>query len=190
MKWLAYVYLRLTGWTFHGEVPPDPKLIGIGAPHTSNWDFVLFLAALHHWKIRVSYIGKHTLFRPPFGWFFRMTGGIPVDRSKSGGLVRQVADAMAAADQMILVIAPEGTRSKAPHWKSGFLKIAEETGAPCVLTAIDASKKQLVIGPKLAYTGDTKAFMDETREFYADKEGLRPELKGPVNVREETAGPS
>ncbi len=189
MKWLAYVYLRLRGWTFHGEIPPDPKLIAIGAPHTSNWDFILFLGALHYLRVKVNYIGKHTLFRPPFGWFFRMTGGIPVDRSKPGGLVRQVADAMDEADRMILVLAPEGTRSKAPYWKSGFLKIAETTGAPIVVAAVDASRKRLTIGPKISYDGEITTFMDKLREFYADKEGIRPALKGPVVVREEV-GPS
>jgi 1-acyl-sn-glycerol-3-phosphate acyltransferase len=182
MKWLAYRYLRLRGWTFHGRIPDDPKLIAVGAPHTSNWDFIVFLAALHHWKMTVNYIGKHSLFRPPFGWFFRYTGGIPVDRSKPGGLVKQVAEAMDAARRMILVLAPEGTRSKAPRWKSGFLKIAEATGAPILLAAVDASRKELTIGPKLTYDGDAATFMESTRAFYADKEGFHPELKGPVTV--------
>lgn len=186
MKWLAYTYARLRGWTFVGKVPDDPKLIAIGAPHTSNWDFIMFLAALHHWRIKVSYIGKHTLFRPPFGWFFRRTGGIPVDRSKPGGLVQQVVDAIDTADRMLLVIAPEGTRAKAPRWKSGFLKIAEGTGAPIVLAAIDASCKQLIIGPKLLYDGDAASFMESARAFYADKEGIHPGLKGPVTVGEES----
>lgn len=186
MKWLSYWYLRLRGWTFLGQVPNDPKLIVIGAPHTSNWDFILFLAALHYFDIKVNYIGKHTLFRPPFGWFFRRTGGIPVDRSKHGRLVQQVAEAMDAAERMILVLAPEGTRSKAPRWKSGFLKIAEATGTPVVPAAVDASRKELTIGPKAVYDGDAAAFMDRTREFYADKEGIHPELKGPVTVGEES----
>ena len=107
MKWLAHRYLTLKGWSFEGELPDVPKMIVIGAPHTSNWDFILFLGALHHFRVRVQFIGKHTLFRWPFGWFFRALGGIPVDRSRPGGLVSQVADAMDATDQMILVMARE-----------------------------------------------------------------------------------
>lgn len=185
MKWLAYRYLKLRGWSFEGQLPDVPKMIVIGAPHTSNWDFILFLGALHHFRIKVTYIGKHTLFRWPFGWLFRALGGIPVDRSKPGGLVRQVVDAMETADRMVLVIAPEGTRKAAPYWKSGFLKIADVTGVPIVLAAVDSSKKRLVIGPAVSFDGDTKSFMDAAREFYADKEGLHPELKGPVGVRGE-----
>lgn len=185
MKWLAYRYLKLRGWSFEGQLPDLAKMIVIGAPHTTNWDFILFLGALHHFRIKASYIGKHTLFRWPFGWFFRALGGIPVDRSKPGGLVRQVTDAMEAADRMVLVIAPEGTRKAVPQWKSGFLKIAEVTGAPVVLAGVDFGTKKMVIGPAIGYEGDPKAFMDEARAFYADMNGLYPELKGPVQVRGE-----
>lgn len=185
MKWLAYRYLKARGWSFRGQLPDIPKMIVIGAPHTSNWDFILFLAALHHYRIKARYIGKHTLFRWPFGYFFRAVGGIPVDRSKPGGIVGQVAAAFDDAERMILVIAPEGTRRLAPFWKSGFLKIAEATGAPLVLAGVDYRRKQVAIGPTASYEGDPVAFMDLARDFYADKAGLHPELKGPVAVKGE-----
>jgi 1-acyl-sn-glycerol-3-phosphate acyltransferase len=179
--------MRLKGWSFEGQLPDVAKMIVIGAPHTTNWDFILFLAALHHFDIDVSFIGKHTLFRWPLGWFFRALGGIPVDRSKPGGLVRQVVAAMESADQMILVIAPEGTRKAVPNWKSGFLKIAEVAEVPVVLGGVDFSSRRLVIGPTLRYEGDPKGFMDEARTFYSGMEGLHPELHGPVRVRGEAS---
>jgi len=185
MQWLAYRYWRLKGWTFHGEIPDIPKMIAIGAPHTTNWDFVLYLAALHHYRIKVTYIGKHTLFRWPFGWFFRMFGGIPVDRSKPGGIVGEVARAFDAADTMILVMAPEGTRSNAPHWKSGFVNIAESADVPVVVASVDFARKQLTIGPTIVYKGDAENFMDRVRDFYANKQGLYPEKQGPIRLAEE-----
>lgn len=185
MRWLAYRYLRLKGWSFEGRLPDVSKMIVIGAPHTTNWDFILFLGALHHFRIRATFIGKHTLFRWPFGWFFRALGGIPVDRSKPGGLVSQVVAAMESADHMILVIAPEGTRKAAPTWKSGFLKIAEAADVPVVLGGVDFSSRRLVIGPALRYDGNSMDFMDKARAFYTDMEGLHPELQGPVRVRGE-----
>lgn len=185
MKWLAYRYWRLQGWSFHGEVPDRPKMVVIGAPHTTNWDFVLYLAALHYFKIKATYIGKHTLFRWPFGWFFRLFGGIPVDRSQPGGIVGEVARAFAAVNEMILVMAPEGTRSAAPSWKSGFVKIAEAANVPVVMASVEFSKKQLTIGPTIAYEDDTTEFMDLVRDFYADKQGLHKELQGPVLLAEE-----
>ena len=190
MKWLAYRYLRLRGWVFLGKLPDVPKMIVIGAPHTTNWDFVAYLAALHHFRFRASYIGKHTLFRWPFGYIFRYFGGIPVGGSKSGGIVGQVTDAFNTADEMALVIAPEGTRRSVPYWKSGFLKIAGMADVPVLLAAVDFARKELTIGPLIHYAGDVSAFMDEVRSFYDDKVGLHPGGKGPVRVREEAPASS
>ena len=185
MKWLAYRYWRMRGWSFHGEFPDIPKMIAIGAPHTTNWDFVLYLAALHYYRVRATFIGKHTLFRWPFGWFFRWFGGIPVDRSKSGGIVGEVARAFENTERMILVMAPEGTRNPAAYWKTGFVKIAEAADVPVVLASVDFERRQLTIGPTIEYQDDIVEFMDHVRAFYDDKQGLYPEKKGPVWLAEE-----
>lgn len=185
MTWLVYRLLRLFGWRFGGSLPPVAKMIVIGAPHTSNWDFVLFLGALRAYRMKASYIGKHTLFRSPFGWFFTRLGGIPVDRTRPGGMVRQVAGVFEQADEMILVMAPEGTRKAAPYWKSGFLHIAREAGVPVVLAAVDFPGKAVTLGPSLEHNGDPVGFMDRAREFYRIGRGLRPDGMGPVRVREE-----
>jgi 1-acyl-sn-glycerol-3-phosphate acyltransferase len=188
VTWLADKLMKLRGWAFTGALPDVPKLMIIGAPHTSNWDFIIFLAALHHYRMKASFIGKHTLFRWPFGYFFRWLGGIPVDRSKPGGLVQQVVDAIAGADRMVLVMAPEGTRKAAAHWKSGFLQIAAKAEIPIVLGYVDFPNRRAGLGPLLTFDGDAARFMDQARAFYSDKQGRHPEGKGPVRVREE-AGP-
>ncbi|MDP9493758.1 MAG: lysophospholipid acyltransferase family protein [Actinomycetota bacterium] len=185
MTWLAHTLLKLMGWRFTGTLPDLPKLIIIGAPHTTNWDFIIFLAALHHYRMKASFIGKHTLFRWPFGHFFRWVGGIPVDRSAPRGLVQQVVDAIVSADRMILVMAPEGTRKPAPHWKSGFLQIAAKANIPIVLGYVDFPNRRAGLGPLVSLDGDATKFMNQARSFYADKEGRRPEGKGPVRVRAE-----
>jgi len=185
VTWVVDKLLKLRGWRFTGELPDLRKVIVIGAPHTTNWDFILFLGALHHYRMRASFIGKHTLFRWPFGYFFRWLGGIPVDRTKPGGLVQQVVDAIRASDRMILVMAPEGTRKAAPYWKSGFLQIAAGADVPIVLAYVDYPNRHVGMGPLISYHGDASAFMDELRLFYADKVGRHPEGKGPVAIREE-----
>lgn len=185
MTWLAHRLLRLLGWRFLGALPPVPKMIVVGAPHTTNWDFILFLGALRAYDFKAHYIGKHTLFRWPLGWFFTALGGISVDRTKPAGMVQQVADAFSRADQMILVMAPEGTRKAAPHWKSGFLNIARAAGVPLVLAAVDFPGKTVTLGPTIEYDGDPGAFMDQARQFYRQRKGLRPQGMGPVKVREE-----
>jgi 1-acyl-sn-glycerol-3-phosphate acyltransferase len=186
VSWAAYRLMRLLGWTFLGQIPPVPKLVVVGAPHTSNWDFILFLAALHAYRMRARFIGKHTLFRWPFGYLFRALGGIPVDRSRPGGVVQQVADAFADADEMILVIAPEGTRAPAPKWKSGFLGIAHEAGVPIVFAAVDSRVREVSLSDPVLHSGDVGAVMDSARIFYQGKQGVRPSGAGPIRVAEET----
>jgi 1-acyl-sn-glycerol-3-phosphate acyltransferase len=182
MKWLSCRVLTAIGWRFEGQVPDLPKMVIIGAPHTSNWDFALFLAALHHYRLKVRFLGKHTLFRWPLGYFFRRWGGIPVDRTKGGGVVAQVKQAFDEAEKMILVIAPEGTRKAAPRWKSGFAEIAERADVPVVFAGVDGPGKTLVIGPAHRVGADRTGFMDRVRAFYNDKEGINPKGKGPVRI--------
>jgi 1-acyl-sn-glycerol-3-phosphate acyltransferase len=176
--------VKMLGWRFVGELPGDPKLIIIGAPHTSNWDFFLFLAAISHWGIQPRYLAKHTLFEGAFGGLFRRWGGIPVDRSKPGGVVGQVKAEFDATDRLILAMAPEGTRTAAPFWKSGFLAIAEATGAALVPAKISGSDRTVMLGPSVP-TSPIESTMGELREFFSDAKGVRPEGAGPVRVVEE-----
>lgn len=187
MKWLAHKWALLRGWKFNGVIPPLARMIIVGAPHTSNWDFVFFLAALQHFRLRVHYLGKHTLFRWPFGEFFERLGGIPVDRSKASGVVGQVAAAFESSKGMVLVIAPEGTRQSGRWWKSGFLKIAEAASVPVVFAGLDYSTKTITVGEAIPFEGDVGGFMDLARQFYRDKRGLYPEKETPVMLREELA---
>ncbi len=102
----------------------------VGAPHTSNWDFVLMLAIAWDLELSVRYLGKDSLFRPPFGFVMRALGGIPVDRVNPAGLVDGLVARAAAGEQFYLVVTPEGTRAAGEYWKSGFLRIAVATGMP------------------------------------------------------------
>lgn len=186
MKWLAEHYLKLRGWKFIGHVPDARKFIVIGAPHTSNWDFVIFLGAISHWNFKPRFLGKQSLFKGPFGRLFVRWGGIPVDRSKPGGLIGQVAAEFAANDDLELVIAPEGTREAAPYWKSGFLAIAEAVDAPIAPASVDFERRRVTLGEPIFHTGDVDATMTRLRAFYAGAIGRNPEGMGPVQVKEES----
>lgn len=177
--------MRLAGWTIEGERPPFPKFVAIGGPHTSNWDFVFFLAVTHVLDIKARFIGKHTLFRGPLGALMRRWGGIPVRRDRPQDLVAQTVAAIDSSDEAALVIAPEGTRSAAPFWKSGFYRIALAADIPIVLAYLDYPNKRAGVGPAFHPTGDVRRDMDRIRAFYADKTGRKPELQGPVRLREE-----
>lgn len=185
MRWLSYKVFTALGWQIEGELPDIPKMVVVGAPHTSNWDFFIFLAVIYHFDIKVKFLGKHTLFRWPFGWMFRKVGGIPVDRSKSGGVVGQVRTAFDAAESMILVVAPEGTRRAQRSWKSGFVEIAETADVPVVFAGVDGPTRTVHIGQAERVGPDRSEFMNRARAFYADLRGLRPEGKGPVRLADE-----
>jgi 1-acyl-sn-glycerol-3-phosphate acyltransferase len=182
MRWLSLWVMKTLGWTHVGTVPDVPKFVIIGAPHTSNWDFFLFLGTIQHFDLRVKFLGKQSLFRWPFGWMFRKVGGIPVDRNRSGGIVAQVKRAFAEADEMVLVIAPEGTRSAAPNWKSGFVEIAEAADVPVVFAGVDGVAKTITMSRPEHVGPDRGDFMDRVRAFYADKPGINPQGKGPIRL--------
>ena len=130
MQKLARFLLRLFGWELKVAPPPSRKYVLIGAPHTSNWDFVVGLLALWGARIRARWLGKKELFKPPLGHLMRALGGIPVDRSRREGLVDQVAEIFRREEEIAILITPEGTRGKAPYWRTGFYYMALKAGVP------------------------------------------------------------
>ncbi|WP_308909674.1 lysophospholipid acyltransferase family protein [Pseudokordiimonas caeni] len=170
------LFLRLTGWKKVGEVPDIPKFVAIAAPHTSNWDFPIFMAVVGAFRVRARFFGKHTLFDGPFGWLFYWLGGVPVERDTraAADMVEGAVKAFEAHDDFILGIAPEGTRSKVERWKTGFYRIAVAANVPILMAYLDASKKEVGLGPLFYPTGDMTADMAAIHAFYADKQGINP----------------
>ena len=154
-----------------GEIPDEPKLVVSVAPHTSNWDFVAGMGAMFALDLRLDFLGKHTIFRPPFGALFRWMGGIPVDRSSPHGVVGDAVRAFAAKERLILAIAPEGTRKRVEHFKSGFLHIAREANVPLLLAAFDWRARCVRLGPLFERSDDADADLARVEAFYAPLRG-------------------
>ncbi len=188
MKWLCYRFYRWKGWEFVGELPDVPKYVLIGFPHTTNWDFFLYLAAVHAYGLDAKFLAAEGLFKGPFGWFLNRIGGVPVGSGR-GALVDDAAAAFASADEMVLVIAPEGTRRRVEEWKSGFWRIADAAGVPVMIGRVDGAARQIVMGPVVAVDGNPHALMDVAREFLDGAGGLRPENAGPVAISGEVRDP-
>jgi 1-acyl-sn-glycerol-3-phosphate acyltransferase len=176
LRYFFRFYLWGLGWHVQGQLPDIPKFVIVGAPHTSNWDFVMFLALAFVLKGNLRYMGKKELFYPPYGWFFRWCGGVPVDRSKHQGLVEQTVQAIQGADHFQLVITPEGTRSKVGQWKRGFYHIAKEAEIPIVTGYVDSRTKTCGIGPTFTPTDDMEADIKSMQAFFKDKVGINPRL--------------
>jgi 1-acyl-sn-glycerol-3-phosphate acyltransferase len=175
LRGLARLILALTGWSTRGEPLAHQRCVLIGAPHTSNWDFPLMLMVVLKLKLRVFWMGKHTLFPFPFGWLMKWLGGIPINRSASHNVVNETVRQYAENDQLIVLIPPEGTRSKVTRWKTGFYHIANNAEVPILLGYVDASKKEAGFADFYTPTGDLEKDMAEIRAFYATKQGLRAE---------------
>ena len=146
--------LSLAGWRIEGELPDSAKIMLIVVPHTSNWDFPVGLMAKFALRLECRFIAKHSLFWWPFGAFLRSIGGIAVDRTAAADVVDGAVRAFAARERLVLVITPEGTRSKVERWKSGFHRIAHAAGVPIALGVLDYSRKVVRLGPAIIPSED------------------------------------
>ena len=177
---LARFIFWIVGWRVTGELPNFPKMLLIGGPHTSNWDGAVFYLFSLSVRAHIHFLGKHTLFKPPFGGIMRWAGGVPINRTTTVNAVDQVVDAFNAHERMALIIAPEGTRSLTKYWKTGFYYIALEAHVPVVFAYVDYSRKRCGVGPYFMPTGDIDADFKLVQDFYADKVGRHPEKQGPI----------
>ncbi len=175
---LYILLFRLAGWKLNGSIPTDIKKCIIAvAPHTSNWDFLIGVAARSALKIqKAQFLGKSQLFKPPFGWFFRALGGHPVERTTSQEMVEQVIRIFNSHDEFILAMAPEGTRRKVEKLRTGFYYIAKGAHVPIILMGFDFRKKEVVIGPILHPTDSVDMDMEKILSFYRTISGRNREL--------------
>lgn len=164
-------WFRGNSWRAVGALPSDRKFVILGASHTSNWDFLVFLGTVHALGRRVRFIGKHSLFAWPMGGFMRAMGGVPVRRDARQDLVSQVVAQFARHDDFALVVAAEGTRARTTRWRTGFYQIALQAGVPIVCAGPDYANKLGIIGPVIHPTGNYDADMKPAFAFFR---GLRP----------------
>ncbi len=169
----SVAFLRLTGWTIEGQLPPgSPKCVLIAAPHTSNWDLPYTLMVAFSLRLHIYWMGKASIFRPPFRGVMMWLGGIPVDREKSNQLVAASVQAIEEAEgELQLVVPPEGTRGATRHWKTGFYYIALGAKVPIVMAYMDYQRKLSGLGPVFTPTGDVERDMADIKAFYAPFKG-------------------
>ena len=166
--------LALLGWRVEGEVPNLGKFVIAVAPHTSNWDFLVGVAAMFALDLRLSFIGKHTLFVGPFDTILRWLGGIPVDRTGSHGVVADSVRAFETVEQRILAIAPQGTRKPVARFRSGFLRIARGAGVPVLLAALDYGTRTVRLGPSIVPGEDIDAEREKVEAHFKPIRGRHP----------------
>ena len=177
LRGLSIVFLKLAGWKVEGSLPSNAKKsVLIAAPHTSNWDLPYTLMVAFVLRLNPYWMGKESLFKPPFRGIMMWLGGIPVRRESSNNLVGASAEAIQRADGPLqLIVPPEGTRSKARYWKTGFYYIAVGAQVPIVMAYMDYARKVSGLGPVFIPTGDIEADMVDIKAFYAPFKGKNPD---------------
>lgn len=186
LKWIGQTYLKLNGWRLEGAKPQYDQCVVIACPHTSNWDLPYMLAAAWVYDVRLRWLGKKEIFKPPFAGLMKAMGGLPVDRSKHNNLVDQIVEMLKTAEgELMIVVPPSGTRTRREYWKSGFYHMAHGAGVPVVPGFLDYEGKRAGFGEPIFLTGDMRADMDRLRAFYADKRGRFPENETTVRLRGE-----
>jgi len=171
-------------WSIEGDPPEDlSKYVLIAAPHTSNWDLLYLLAMSWTTGVRVSWLGKESLFPGPVGTVLRALGGIPVVRDQKSGLVSSLAREFAVADRLVVAFPPEGTRSRTDHWRTGFYRVACAADVPIVCSYLDYSRRVGGFGPVIEPIGDIAADLPLFQSFYADKRGKYPQEESDIALR-------
>ena len=179
---LCQQILRAAGWSV-APFPNVDKAIIAGGPHTSNWDGVLGLTGKAAIGIDAHLMIKDNLFKGPLGWLLRQCGAIPIDRSRSAGVVEQTVEQFAKHDQLYIVVTPEGTRTRAPRWKTGFYHIAQQAGVPIVVALADYRSKRIFFPEVMTPSGDLEKDFQHLYECFASVMPKRPEkLSGPVKA--------
>jgi len=183
MRLVCLFLLRLIGWKSRSLPLTRPKYMLIGAPHTSNWDFVIGYMVMTAAGLKLYWVGKHTLFRKPYGWLMRFMGGIPVDRTKSSNFVDQIVISYKESEKLIIAIAPEGTRKRTDYWKSGFYYIALKAEIPIILGYVDYQRKSGGYEKVVVPSGDIPKDLEQISSFYQTITAKFPENFGPVRFR-------
>lgn len=172
---VAHRLLALFGWRVEGALPDEPRFVIIVAPHTSNWDFPLGVVAMFAVGVRLSFLGKDSLFRFPLGPFMRLLGGEPVDRSNNQGIVEAAIERFRVRPRWVMALTPEGTRARVEQWKTGFQQIAVGAGVPIAPVAFDYQRRVVSLGTPFRPTGDSARDVAAVRALFRKEMARYPE---------------
>lgn len=167
LSWLARRILSWMGWRLEVHLPDEPKLVVLAAPHTSNWDGLFAMLTIVAIEVRLGLFVKHTAFDSRIvGGLLRKFGAIPIDRRAPGGTIGQTVDAFRTREQLLIGLAPEGTRKRVDKWKRGFYLIATEAKAPIVCAYVDYASRTVGTGLRLMPSGNYEHDLEAIQAFY------------------------
>ena len=175
LRVLSKIILKLIRWRVDGSLPTDQKkYVLIVAPHTSNWDFFLFVLTVSVLGLQPSVLIKDTIFIGPLGWFLRYCGAIPVNRRQAGSLVTYISGIYEEREEFVLIITPEGTRSPNANWKRGFHHVARAAEVPILVVYVDSALRTIGIEGLMEPSEDVDGDIQKLKTFFDGKKGLKP----------------
>jgi len=176
LRVLSKIILKIIRWRVDGSLPVDQKkYVLIVAPHTSNWDFFLFVLTVSVLRLQPSVLIKDTIFIGPLGWFLRYCGAIPVNRRQAGSLVTYISGIYEEREEFVLIITPEGTRSPNANWKRGFHHVARAAEVPILVVYVDSAVRTIGIEGLMEPSEDVDGDIQKLKTFFDGKKGLKPE---------------
>ncbi|MDG1486381.1 MAG: lysophospholipid acyltransferase family protein [Porticoccaceae bacterium] len=175
LRLISRIMLKIIRWRVIGSLPEEQrKYVLIVAPHTSNWDFILFIFTVSVLRLQPSVLIKSSLFIGPLGWFLRYCGAIPVNRTQANSLVDYITGIYTERDEFVLIITPEGTRSANPNWKRGFHHVATKAEVPILVVSVDSTNRVIAIEGLMEPSDDVAADMLKLKQLFDSKSGLKP----------------
>ena len=175
----GFIYSSILGWKINGKFPDIKKSVTIAAPHTSGWDALIGKLYLNEIGLKYYVLAKKELFTFPLGIIMRAVRAIPIDRkNKNTDYVQQIVNTISGADEMHIVISPEGTRRKVTRWKKGFYSIAKTANIPVVALYVDYEKKEMGVKGVIHDLTDINVVMQQINDMYRDVKGKFPENFG------------
>lgn len=184
LHFIGRFYFWLRGWKVTGEIPSDPKMIVVAGPHTANMDGILLILTSWVVRVRLYWITKVEVTRAPvIGWLARAAGGVGIDRSRSFNTVTQVAEEFESRERLLLAVAPEGTRKKLDHWKTGFYWMAHKTGVRILCGRLDYKLKVVDLAQPITTSGDIEEDMEKIFDLYRGVNALHPEKVNDMRLR-------
>lgn len=175
-RWIGEVILWMIGWKINGQLPDVKKVIILGAPHTSNWDFIIAMGSMLSVGLKFSYVMKKEAFFWPLGWLWKKLGGIPIDRSKKNDVTSQITEWFNNNDNVMLGITPDGTRKKVDKFKKGYLRMAYAANVPVFIIGIHGPTKTVMLDKIFELSGDIEKDNAAVKAYFdANFIGINPQ---------------
>jgi 1-acyl-sn-glycerol-3-phosphate acyltransferase len=175
MKTILGSTLGLLGWKINGEFPDIKKSITIFAPHTAHIDAIYGKMGFTELGVKYKFLSKKELFFFPMNLLMKQFGSIAVRGVKDQNAIYQVVEMLNNADELHIVISPEGWIKRVTKWNKGFYYMASKAKVPIVVGYLDYGKKEMGVKGVIYDMGDYNSVIKQINVFYEGVKGKNPE---------------